>query len=383
MEGRKNQVASGQGNVHRHLHALGSDRLLGDLNHDLLALLQGRVDRGPPLAQDVGDVEVGVLLEADAHERRGDARQDVLDDTLVDVADDRLLALALPKELRKPPVLDDRDPGFLEARARQELALDGHGGLGEGSARGLMAPLTMAALGLAPLPVSGPLSVLAPLGLLVLRARLALGGLGRATAAAAASATASAPVPILDRARVPLARLGLRGNFACRDERRVLLVAHARGIVYRRRMGRRIRRGIFRLPDLVRLLGRSGSPRRGHRLGLGFRPNLRLGLSRRQPRLRRGDRRRLCRPAIGSSRRRRGRPNLPLGSFRRQSCRRQGRPNLPLGPFRRQPRLRRGGILQIIFFVGHFILHVLSQKRVPPQIDIGDDAQRPHRNDQA
>ena len=54
---------------------------------------------------DVVGVEEAVLVEADVHERRLEAGQDVVDLALVDVSDDRPAALALDVELGDPPVV--------------------------------------------------------------------------------------------------------------------------------------------------------------------------------------------------------------------------------------------------------------------------------------
>jgi hypothetical protein len=58
------------------------------------------------LAHGLRHVEEGVLFEADVDERRLQARVDVLDAALVDVADQRLVAGALDVEVFEPPAAE-------------------------------------------------------------------------------------------------------------------------------------------------------------------------------------------------------------------------------------------------------------------------------------
>ncbi len=62
---------------------------------------------------DVGDVQEAVAADAEIHERRLDARFDVDDAALVNVADVTLLAGAFDVQFFEASVFDDRDPAFL------------------------------------------------------------------------------------------------------------------------------------------------------------------------------------------------------------------------------------------------------------------------------
>ena len=110
--GRVDHVAAGDRELHRQPRALGLQRVLDDLDDDLLAGLEqvgdaraGSVPR-PRLhlldarQHDLVDVQEAVLVEADVDERGLQAGQDVVDLALVDVADDRAAAAALEVELR-------------------------------------------------------------------------------------------------------------------------------------------------------------------------------------------------------------------------------------------------------------------------------------------
>ena len=138
----EHQVTAGQRDVAGRPRALGADRLLGHLDDDLLALFQQVLDAGAAAgtrrvvrvlvlvggraaglarqqtlevvgrAAHVRDVQVRALLEADVDERRLHPGEHALDPSLVDVAGDPTLALALDVELAQVPVLDQRDPGL-------------------------------------------------------------------------------------------------------------------------------------------------------------------------------------------------------------------------------------------------------------------------------
>ena len=62
------------------------------------------------LLADVGDIEEGVLLEAEVDEGRLHAGKDARDAPLVDVPDDAALAAALDLHLGHAPVLEDGHP---------------------------------------------------------------------------------------------------------------------------------------------------------------------------------------------------------------------------------------------------------------------------------
>src|SRR6202000_744289 len=103
---------AGDRQVHREPRALRLQRVLDDLDQDLLARLDQLVDpsafaraaaapRGPGAVRedDLVDVEEAVALEADVDEGGLHAGKDVVDLSLVDVADDRTAAATLHVEL--------------------------------------------------------------------------------------------------------------------------------------------------------------------------------------------------------------------------------------------------------------------------------------------
>ena len=65
---------------------------------------------------DVADVQEAVAAHAEIDERRLDARLQVDDDALIDVAHVAVLPGALDVELFQDAVFDDRDPAFLRLR---------------------------------------------------------------------------------------------------------------------------------------------------------------------------------------------------------------------------------------------------------------------------
>ena len=68
---------------------------------------------GEVLRLDVADVQEAVAADAEIDEGRLDARLQVDDDALVDVADVAILPRALDVQLFQGPVFHDRDPAFL------------------------------------------------------------------------------------------------------------------------------------------------------------------------------------------------------------------------------------------------------------------------------
>ena len=108
--GRVDHVAPGDRELHRQPRALGLQRVLDDLDDDLLPGLEQVGDARPVAAAALGlldarqhdlvDVQEAVLVEADVDERGLEAGQDVVDAALVDVADDRAAAAALEVDLR-------------------------------------------------------------------------------------------------------------------------------------------------------------------------------------------------------------------------------------------------------------------------------------------
>ena len=119
------EVAARDRELHREARALGLQRVLDDLDDDLLAGLDQLVDPAAPAAaalrdglavrqDDLVDVQEAVSLQADVDERRLHPGQDVVDLALVDVADDRAAAAALNVELGDLPFVGGG--GLLAAR---------------------------------------------------------------------------------------------------------------------------------------------------------------------------------------------------------------------------------------------------------------------------
>ena len=77
------------------------------------------------LLADVGDVEEGVLLEADVDEGGLHPRQDPRHASLVDVSDDAALLAALDLHLGDAAVLEDGDAGLAVVGGDEELFLHG------------------------------------------------------------------------------------------------------------------------------------------------------------------------------------------------------------------------------------------------------------------
>ena len=108
---RVDHVAAGDRELHREPRALGLERVLDDLDDDLLARRQqigdprGRAGAAPALHlldardDDLVDVQEAVLVEPDVDEGGLEPGQDVVDLALVDVADDRPAAATLEVDL--------------------------------------------------------------------------------------------------------------------------------------------------------------------------------------------------------------------------------------------------------------------------------------------
>jgi hypothetical protein len=160
VDGRhEHQVAPGQRDVAGGARPLGADRFLGDLDDDLLPFLEqvldagaaadprgvgrlfvlvaavpgrGGVTAGEQTLEIIGrpphvrDMQVGALLEADVDERRLHAGEHPLDPTLVDVAGDPALALALDVQLTEIPVLHERHPRLGAVRVNDDQCVGGH-----------------------------------------------------------------------------------------------------------------------------------------------------------------------------------------------------------------------------------------------------------------
>ena len=147
--GRQHEVPAGNRDVRRDARALRPDRLLRDLDDDLLTLVEDRVDarRGRAAAaasasasptasaalavvaglegalEVVADVEEGRFFEADVDEGGLHAGEDARDAPLHDVADDALVALAFDVELGELSVLEQRNPGLPELRIDDDFVL--------------------------------------------------------------------------------------------------------------------------------------------------------------------------------------------------------------------------------------------------------------------
>ncbi len=144
--GGQDQVAAGDREVRRRARALGADRALGHLDHDVGA---GRIEAGDvldgqlalggrvPLLVHADDldrrvgrggkhvpvVEEGVLRVADVDERRLEAGVQVLDPALVDAADHPVVGLALDLELLEAAVDEERHALLQRLGIDDELAV--------------------------------------------------------------------------------------------------------------------------------------------------------------------------------------------------------------------------------------------------------------------
>jgi len=76
------------------------------------------------VAQHVGDIDIGVLFQADVHKSAGDARQHVLDGGLINVAHYVAGAAALPEQFGQLAVLHYRYPGLLERRVSENFSFN-------------------------------------------------------------------------------------------------------------------------------------------------------------------------------------------------------------------------------------------------------------------
>ena len=132
----QDQVAPRQADVHADGGALRVDGVADDLDEDLLAALGEVRDlaglaHGAVLAAllvvgdragDLAGMEEGVLVDPDVHEGGLEAGVDVQHLTLVDVADERLLGLALDVVLLEDAVVEDRDADLLGLEGVDEHA---------------------------------------------------------------------------------------------------------------------------------------------------------------------------------------------------------------------------------------------------------------------
>ena len=145
----EHEEAAGHRDVRREAGALGAERLLDDLDEDLLAFLEQVLDLGlrPALAvallgaallggvlvallellellervDDVGDVEEAVALEAEVDEGGLHAGQHLRDPALVDVADDAARALAFDEDFGDEIVFENGHDRFVAVRGDDHL----------------------------------------------------------------------------------------------------------------------------------------------------------------------------------------------------------------------------------------------------------------------
>ena len=134
------ESASRQRQVRRHARALSRERILRDLDDDLLPLLQEVVDARAVRAklalgvragvlrieirgarQNVLDVEKRVPLEADRDERRLHPGQHAMNAPEIDVADEPLSLLSFVQNLHGPSVLEQSDPRLGRGRVDEEV----------------------------------------------------------------------------------------------------------------------------------------------------------------------------------------------------------------------------------------------------------------------
>ena len=121
--------AAGQRDLGGEPRSLGLHRVLDRLDEDVLASLDQVLDLAGALAplelgaDDLVDVEEAVLLEADLDERRLHARQDVVDDTEVDVAGDRPALRPLEVDLGDLVVLEHGDALLTGVDGDEQLPL--------------------------------------------------------------------------------------------------------------------------------------------------------------------------------------------------------------------------------------------------------------------
>ncbi len=160
--GRVDDVAAGNRHVVGQPGALGSDRILRNLDQDGLARLQDLLDlavltfgaEGVPV--DLAGVEHGVPAAADVDEGRLHGRQHVLHPAEVDVADQRRGGVPVHVVLDQDVVLDHRDLGQVVALPDDHLPGDR---FAPGQELGLAQDRRPAATGVPALPAALPLGL--------------------------------------------------------------------------------------------------------------------------------------------------------------------------------------------------------------------------------
>ncbi|CAI2018248.1 Uncharacterised protein [Serratia ficaria] len=120
----KHQVTRRQGDVGGQARALGAERILHHLHHQVLPLAHQFGDvahvevllliagHAFGMRHDVGGMQEGGLVQADIDERRLHARQDAADAPLVYIADDAAFGFAFDMDLLQDAAVDIGNPRF-------------------------------------------------------------------------------------------------------------------------------------------------------------------------------------------------------------------------------------------------------------------------------
>jgi hypothetical protein len=129
--GHEHQVSGGQSNVGGQPRTLGAQRILDDLDQNLIAFGDQRANIvgvrrldagiGMPRIEDVGGMQKGGALQADIDECRLHARQHPGNPAFVDVADQSTAAGPLQKHLLQHAVFDDGRARLVRAGIDQNL----------------------------------------------------------------------------------------------------------------------------------------------------------------------------------------------------------------------------------------------------------------------
>ena len=176
MPGRRrarhvDQIAAGKRHLGGQPGALVPDRILADLDDDVVAGLEGLFDLAAGAAEAGGlpvhlaGVQHAVAAAADVDERRLHRRQHVLHDAQVDVADQRRRRRRRDEMLDDDPVFEHRDLGVAGALVRRfgaDLVAHHHrplDGLTAGQEFGLAQDRRTAAAGVAAVPAALPLGL--------------------------------------------------------------------------------------------------------------------------------------------------------------------------------------------------------------------------------
>ena len=131
--GQIDEHPAGDGNLRGQARALGAERVLEDLHHEVLTLGQDALDgphgiAGVAIGPDVGDVQKGGALKAHVHEGGLHAGQHAHDATEIDVADDAATGAAFDMHFLDDALLHEGDAGFLRGEIDQIFFGHGAGG---------------------------------------------------------------------------------------------------------------------------------------------------------------------------------------------------------------------------------------------------------------